>query len=398
MGGQSLQIGPRTIKTGLAVILALIISNLFNLSPILPAISAATTLLPSVYQTWKQFLEEAEANLIGAFLTLVSLWILGDNPANPLAIGIVIMAAISILLAFGFGRTIPHVVLMIIVILESVEGATDPLWQIVLIRYLLVMLGIGCALGVNALIFPPRYGNVYYQKASKLFEKLLVVTRAIAFEGKVTPYRSAIDKMSRSMLETKTLFNLHREEIRGSQQRHVSLLRNLIILQHMQSCLERGVATAERFREREKALNSIADELRSELFYHLMHIAQRQEKVLLTYDLLLTEEPLAMEDLVKENIAFVKHSFLDRDELEEEIIMEILPIVVAMNEWIQELELFEKRLNGALRRHVTSLSIEQKSVRDKTFNRFKRKKRLTKVKSKRIVLLNSTLVANSITA
>ncbi|WP_214853865.1 aromatic acid exporter family protein [Exiguobacterium sp. s166] len=374
MGGQSLQIGPRTIKTGLAVILALIISNLFNLSPILPAISAATTLLPSVYQTWKQFLEEAEANLIGAFLTLVSLWILGDNPANPLAIGIVIMAAISILLAFGFGRTIPHVVLMIIVILESIEGATDPLWQIVLIRYLLVMLGIGCALGVNALIFPPRYGNVYYQKASKLFEKLLVVTRAIAFEGKVTPYRSAIDKMSRSMLETKTLFNLHREEIRGSRQRHVSLLRNLIILQHMQSCLERGVATAERFREREKALNSIADELRSELFYHLMHIAQRQEKVLLTYDLLLTEEPLAMEDLVKENIAFVKHSFLDRDELEEEIIMEILPIVVAMNEWIQELELFEKRLNGALRRHVTSLSIEQKSVRDKTFNRFKRKK------------------------
>ncbi|MCK2157777.1 MULTISPECIES: aromatic acid exporter family protein [Exiguobacterium] len=374
MGGQSLQIGPRTIKTGLAVILALIISNLFNLSPILPAISAATTLLPSVYQTWKQFLEEAEANLIGAFLTLVSLWILGDNPANPLAIGIVIMAAISILLAFGFGRTIPHVVLMIIVILESVEGATDPLWQIVLIRYLLVMLGIGCALGVNALIFPPRYGNVYYQKASKLFEKLLVVTRAIAFEGKVTPYRSAIDKMSRSMLETKTLFNLHREEIRGSRQRHVSLLRNLIILQHMQSCLERGVATAERFREREKALNSIADDLRSELFYHLMHIAQRQEKVLLTYDLLLTEEPLAMEDLVKENIAFVKHSFLDRDELEEEIIMEILPIVVAMNEWIQELELFEKRLNGALRRHVTSLSIEQKSVRDKTFNRFKRKK------------------------
>ncbi|MET4654567.1 uncharacterized membrane protein YgaE (UPF0421/DUF939 family) [Exiguobacterium sp. PvP048] len=374
MGGQSLQIGPRTIKTGLAVILALIISNLFNLSPILPAISAATTLLPSVYQTWKQFLEEAEANLIGAFLTLVSLWILGDNPANPLAIGIVIMAAISILLAFGFGRTIPHVVLMIIVILESVEGATDPLWQIVLIRYFLVMLGIGCALGVNALIFPPRYGNVYYQKASKLFEKLLVVTRAIAFEGKVTPYRSAIDKMGRLMLETKTLFNLHREEIRGSRQRHVSLLRNLIILQHMQSCLERGVATAERFREREKALNSIADELRSELFYHLMHIAQRQEKVLLTYDLLLTEEPLAMEDLVKENIAFVKHSFLDRDELEEEIIMEILPIVVAMNEWIQELELFEKRLNGALRRHVTSLSIEQKSVRDKTFNRFKRKK------------------------
>ncbi|MGX8177051.1 FUSC family protein [Exiguobacterium artemiae] len=380
MGGQSLQIGPRTIKTGLAVILALIISDLFNLSPILPAISAATTLLPSVYQTWKQFLEEAEANLIGAFLTLVSLWILGDNPANPLAIGIVIMAAISILLAFGFGRTIPHVVLMIIVILESVEGATDPLWQIVLIRYLLVMLGIGCALGVNALIFPPRYGNVYYQKASKLFEKLLVVTRAIAFEGKVTPYRSAIDKMSRSMLETKTLFNLHREEIRGSRQRHVSLLRNLIILQHMQACLERGVATAERFREREKALNSIADELRSELFYHLMHIAQRQEKVLLTYDLLLTEEPLAMEDLVKENIAFVKHSFLDRDELEEELIMEILPIVVAMNEWIQELELFEKRLNGALRRHVTSLSIEQKSVRDKTFNRFKRKKAIDESK------------------
>jgi len=88
MGGQSLQIGPRTIKTGLAVILALLISNLFNLSPILPAISAATTLLPSVYQTWKQFLEEAEDNLIGAFLTLLALWILGDNPANPLAIGI----------------------------------------------------------------------------------------------------------------------------------------------------------------------------------------------------------------------------------------------------------------------------------------------------------------------
>ncbi|MER2032962.1 MAG: hypothetical protein ABS912_09310, partial [Exiguobacterium indicum] len=155
---------------------------------------------------------------------------------------------------------------------------------------------------------------------------------------------------------------------------------NLLILKHMQSCLERGVATAERFREREKALDSIADDLRSELFYHLMHIAQRQEKVLLTYDLLLTEEPLAMEDLVKENIAFVKHSFLDRDELEEEVIMEILPIVVSMNEWIQELEAFEKRLNGALRRHITSLTIEQKSVRDKTFNRFKRKKAIDESK------------------
>ncbi|WP_114569817.1 FUSC family protein [Exiguobacterium flavidum] len=379
--GQSLQLGPRTIKTGLAVALALLLSELFKLSPILPAISAASTLLPSVYQTWKQFLEEAEANLIGAVLTFLTILLLGTNQANPLTIGIVIMATISILLAFGFGRTIPNVVLMVIIILESIDTATDPVWQVVLTRYLMVMLGIACALGVNAVVFPPRYGSAYYQKATKLFEKVLVVTRAIAFEGNIAPYRPAIDKMGKTKQEARNLFDLHEEEVKGTRQKHASLLRNLVILKHMQSCLEKGVRTAERFREKEKSLVKIAPDLRSELFFHLMHITQRQEKVLLTYDLLLEDEPLAMEDLVKENIAFVKHSFLDRDEIEEGIIMEVLPVVVAMNEWIREIEQFERRLETALKRHAASLSIEQKTIRDKTFSRLKRKKAIEQAKS-----------------
>ena len=73
-----MKLGPRIIKTGIAVALALYICSILNLeSAVFAGITAIHTIQPSIYRTWKQAWSQVQTNLFGGMIGLLGLLFLG---------------------------------------------------------------------------------------------------------------------------------------------------------------------------------------------------------------------------------------------------------------------------------------------------------------------------------
>ena len=89
-----MKLGPRVIKTGIAVTLALYICSLLNLeSAVFAGMAAIFTIQPSIYRTWKQVWNQVQTNLLGAIIALIGLHFLGNDPFS---IGLVMIIVIVI--------------------------------------------------------------------------------------------------------------------------------------------------------------------------------------------------------------------------------------------------------------------------------------------------------------
>lgn len=68
--------GARVLKTGIAVTLALYLSSLFlnPQSPVPAAIAAIFAMQPSIYRSWKYFLDQLQTTTLGAIVALLGAW------------------------------------------------------------------------------------------------------------------------------------------------------------------------------------------------------------------------------------------------------------------------------------------------------------------------------------
>lgn len=79
--------GARILKTGMAVTLALYLSMLLQFpSPVGAAIAAIFAMQPSIYRSWRYFLDQVQTSTIGAALALLGGMLLSNEP---IAVGLV---------------------------------------------------------------------------------------------------------------------------------------------------------------------------------------------------------------------------------------------------------------------------------------------------------------------
>ena len=125
-GGLSIvKLGPRVIKTGLAVTFALYICSVLKLeSAVFAGIAAIFTIQPSIYRTWKQVWNQAQTNIIGAIFAFLGLYFLGNDPFS---IGLVIIILISISLKLKMGETISLTVVTVLAIMSAPGNEDWPL-------------------------------------------------------------------------------------------------------------------------------------------------------------------------------------------------------------------------------------------------------------------------------
>lgn len=99
-----LKVGPRVIKTGIAVTLALYVCSIFNFeSAVLAGVAAIFTIQPSIYRTWKHIWNQVQTNILGAIIALIALHFLGNEP---FAIGLVMIVVILISIKLKMEDTI----------------------------------------------------------------------------------------------------------------------------------------------------------------------------------------------------------------------------------------------------------------------------------------------------
>ena len=158
------KLGPRIIKTGIAVALALYICSVLNLeSAVFAGITAIHTIQPSIYRTWKQAWSQVQTNVFGGIIGLLGLYFLGNDPFS---IGLVIIIVIAISLKLNKAETIS---LTLVTVLAIMSAPGDEDWSFALNRFVVTFIGMMTALLINVLISPPNYKKNYLLKVKKHF-------------------------------------------------------------------------------------------------------------------------------------------------------------------------------------------------------------------------------------
>src|SRR5690625_580170 len=168
-------IGPRTMKTGLAVALSILVTELLNYDlGLVAVITSVVAMQPSIMRSVTYVKETAISTVIGIVFALVAAYTIG---LHPLSIGITVILAIAFNMKMGWGKTVNLSILTIAIIMMSGEETIN--FMYLTQRLSLIVIGISSAFIINTLIFPPNHQKLLYDMITKALNKTSFLLRVI---------------------------------------------------------------------------------------------------------------------------------------------------------------------------------------------------------------------------
>ena len=235
------KIGPRVIKTGIAVTLALYICSVLNLeSPVFAGMAAIFTLKPSIYQTWKQVWHQVETNLLGAIVAMAGLYFLGNDPFS---IGIVLVIVILISLRLKMAETISLTLVTVLAIM-SAPGNEDFLFAVQ--RFALTFIGMTSALFVNIFISPPNFKKMYLEKVQTVFQNMSILMKtAVSNEMTEKSFQEQMGQLESDLLSLEEQYKQFDEERQKLSKVNNLNLREIVVFKQMFKSLQQGFIVLE---------------------------------------------------------------------------------------------------------------------------------------------------------
>ncbi len=139
-----MKLGARILKTGIALILSLLVAQSLGLpSPVFAGIAAIFAVQPTIYRSYLSIIEQVQGNTMGALLAVIFVLLFGNN------VFIIGLAAI-ILIAIHLKLKLENAVgLSLVTLIAIMETPGDTFIQFALIRFSTIMLGVLSAFIVN---------------------------------------------------------------------------------------------------------------------------------------------------------------------------------------------------------------------------------------------------------
>jgi uncharacterized membrane protein YgaE (UPF0421/DUF939 family) len=274
-----LTLGPRVLKTGIAVALALYICSIFNLeSAVFAGVAAIFTIQPSIYRTWKQVWEQIQTNTLGALIAFAALYFVGNDP---FAIGLVMIVVIMISLKLKMAETISLTLVTVLAIM-SAPGNED--LSFALHRFGIILIGMTSALLVNILIAPPKYKKNYLEKVQGVFQNMSILMRtAISNEMTEKSFHDEMKTLEKDLLKLEELYRLFDEEREKMAKINNMDLREVVVFKQMLKSVQQGFIVLESIDDFYFQSKPTADE--NLLFdQHLEHLIKYHELFLLKYN------------------------------------------------------------------------------------------------------------------
>ena len=235
------KLGPRVIKTGIAVTLALYICSILNLDQaVFAGIAAIHTIQPSIYRTWKQGRNQVLANILGGIIALLGVYFLGSDPFS---IGLVMIIVIAFSLKIKMAETVSLTLVTVLAIMTA-PGNEDLTYA--LHRFVVTFIGLISALLVNMLIAPPNYKKNFATKVRSVFQNMSILMRtAISDEMTEKFFQEQMDHLETELLHLEEQYNLFNEE-RGKMVKLTNLdLREMVVFKQMFKSLQQGFIVLE---------------------------------------------------------------------------------------------------------------------------------------------------------
>src|SRR3954451_23750537 len=157
-----MKLGARILKTGIAIVLALLIAQLIGLpSPVFAGIAAIFAVQPTIYRSYLSIIEQIQGNTIGAVIATIFVLLFGNNV---FIIGLAAILVLGLHLKFKLENAIG---LSLVTLVAIMETPGDTFIEFAIIRFLTVMLGVLAAFIVNLVFIPPKYEQKLYFKLSE---------------------------------------------------------------------------------------------------------------------------------------------------------------------------------------------------------------------------------------
>ncbi|HLO12583.1 MAG TPA: aromatic acid exporter family protein [Pseudoneobacillus sp.] len=295
-------LGPRILKTGIAVALSLFICTIFQLEPaVFAGVAAIFTIQPSIYRSWKQVLDQLRTNTLGAAIALFTIYFIGRDP---LTIGIVMIIVIMICMKMKMESSISLTLVTVLAIMGA-PGQED--FTFAFNRFGIILVGMASAFLVNLFILPPKYKNIYREKVHTVFQNMSLLLRtAISNEMKEKSFQQDSEKLRADIKKLEEIFKILDEEREKMSKLNPQDIRELVVFKQMLKTTQQGSEVLQVIEEH--YFQSANEEAENQLFdRQLEELIKYHELILLKYD-----QKIKKEDELTENIISDSGLFLEK--------------------------------------------------------------------------------------
>jgi uncharacterized membrane protein YgaE (UPF0421/DUF939 family) len=152
-------IGARVLKTGIAVAITMFLCKSLGLEPaFFGAVSAVINMQPSIYLTLRAARDQIFVHLLGVAAGFFFGYFLG---VNPFSAGLIVILLIPIYIKL---RLHSGITMGIVAALFVLSSSTEEFLVHALARSGVIFVGLGSAMIVNVLLWPPRYTKLFKEK------------------------------------------------------------------------------------------------------------------------------------------------------------------------------------------------------------------------------------------
>jgi len=339
-------IGPRMMKTGLAVAMSIIVTEALGLElGMVAVITAVVAMQPSIMRSISHIKEVALSTAMGVFFALAGAYTLG---LQPVSIGITVIVAIAVNIRLGWVKTVNITILTIAIIMLSGDEQIHFIYLID--RLSLIFIGISSAFLINALIFPPNHQKLLYGLLRSAREKTSFLLRVIPNKTmKVRELKKHKEDLAKQIKEVNDYLDvIIDEKSRMFIKKRMSFMRDIIIFKQMIKVIELEFQLIENLEDKIEEIEEISENQSFLVKKLVAKILEYHENVILTYEGQVTIQKglqrdsftamnLTINDLIDE---------LQQSELEKWI--EIFPVASSIVTLMVELE----KLDKLTRKHV----------------------------------------------
>lgn len=300
-------LGPRVLKTGIAVTIALYLGTLLNLpSPVIAAVATIFAVQPTIYRSWRYLLDQLKTNTLGAIIALCVSMVF---PHDPIIVGLTCIVVIMICLQIKMEITIGVTLVTVISVMEA-SGR----WDYAAMRFLQTIVGIGVAAFVNVVFFPPKPEVQYLKQLDAVFHRMSLLLRtAVSDEMKESSYRAEHDKLHGEIMSLQDKFKLFDEESRKLKRAKYKETRRVVVYKQMLTTLLKGAEVLEAIENH--FFQSPRSEESTHVFdHHLEMLTKAHEHVLLKLDNKVKPDRSYMDRLEMDNQQFLRRVMNDNME------------------------------------------------------------------------------------
>lgn len=359
-----MKLGARIFKTGLSITLSLYVAIFLGLQPPAFAGLAATfAIQPSIYKSYQTIIEQIQANVISAVISIIFVLSFGNHP---FVVGVAAIIVISINLKLKTESIIPLAIATVVIIMEA---PTDDFILFASTRFLLIMIGVFSAFIVNMLFLPPKHETQLYHKISRSTESIIKWIRLLTrHDANQQMLKKDISKLKESMIKINNLFLLYKEERNYFLKRKYAKARKVVLFRQMIVTSNKGLNILKSLDRRENDLHHMPEELQTSIKEILDFLTNYHERILLKYVGKVrtqTTEDCSNEVCTgKQELAELFMELYNDKTIDSTEWLHLFPVVAQIVEYSDHLEYLDKLVDSFFTYHTDENEVNIKEKED----------------------------------